>query len=755
MIELHSDKPALRPLDLLLIEDNPADAELCLRELKRAGFEPRADLVQTAHEFCAQVSAKPYQIIIADYALPAWGGAEALELLQQMDRDIPFILLSGTLREEEAAECLQKGATDYVDKDRLGRLGVAVRHALERKFLRDERARLEARFRDSEQRHQRLAELSPDPLFIQSDDQLVFVNAAAAKLLGADAPARLLGKPALSILHPDSRAALNEQHDKLDGGQASALFDGKLLRLDGKSVDVKIAATSLNYHDRPAVQFIARDVSERKRVEQAIESLAAFPRLNPNPVLEFARDGKLTYFNDAARDMARLLGKDHPSGMLPPDAGSLVQTCLATGQNKLRHETSLSGRTLSWSFFPIKQNQVVHCYVGDVTERETLEAQLRHSQKLESVGRLAAGVAHDFNNILTVIAGHTGLLRSDPGVTPLMSESLQQISRAAERGTKLTGQLLTFSRKNALQPRRLDLNEVLTNISLMLHRTLGEDINFQFNYASELPPVFADGGMMEQVIMNLAVNARDAMPKGGQLLIATSVAEVSPAHVARYPNDARPGKFVCLTFIDTGCGMDHVTLGRIFEPFFTTKEFGKGTGLGLATVYGIVKQHQGWIEVQSQVGQGTTFRLYLPPSAEGADKPAERTDSGPLRGGKETVLVVEDEPPVRWIVKDVLERQGYRVIEAGNGVEALAAWHRHQNEISLLLTDVVMPSGLSGQELAEKFQSQKPGLRVIYTSGYSVQVAGKGLQVMDGLNFLQKPFDANRLARSVRQCLDS
>jgi signal transduction histidine kinase/CheY-like chemotaxis protein len=519
--------------------------------------------------------------------------------------------------------------------------------------------------------------------------------------------------------------------------------------------------SDVRLHENPGEVHHQRRQVEGKSANGAIDagaraaSLAAFVELNPNPVLEFSSDGQIGYFNEAAREMARSLGKEDPSAMLPPETPAIIRTCLVTGHKKLRVEATMGGRTFAWSFYPIKQNKVVHCYVGDITERRQLEDQLRHSQKLESVGRLAAGVAHDFNNVLTVIQGHTGLLRTDPALSPAMSESVQGIARAAERGGKLTSQLLAFSRRNVLQPRRLDLNEVLTSLSSLLHRTLGEDINYQFDYASDLPPIHADPGLIEQVIMNLAVNARDAMPRGGQLVVSTSLTDVDASHVERHPGEARPGRFVCLSITDTGGGIDHLTMSRIFEPFFTTKEFGKGTGLGLATVYGIVKQHHGWIEVKSQVGQGTTFKVFLPPGDRADDKAGDTASDASNLRGTDTILVVEDEPPVRWIVKEVLGKYGYRVLEAGNGVEALALWHQHHGEISLLLTDVVMPVGLTGQELAEKFTAHKPGLKVMFISGYSLQVAGKGFSELDGLNFLQKPFDDVKLARAVRRCLDA
>ncbi len=484
----------------------------------------------------------------------------------------------------------------------------------------------------------------------------------------------------------------------------------------------------------------------------------AFAEPNPNPVLEFSADGVLENFNGAAAALAQELEQKHPRDLVPAETVAIVRGCLAAGQERLGVETVAGTRTLSWSFFPIARAGVVHCYVRDVTERKQLEAQLRHSQKLESVGRLAGGVAHDFNNVLTVVQANAEILRTAAGLAGPMAEHLRQITQAAERGAKLTSQLLAFSKRNVLQLKQLDLNELITNLSSLLHRTLGEDISYQFAYASGLPPVLADVGLVEQVIMNLGLNARDAMPKGGQLSIGTALVDVDAAQVERHPGEARLGTFVCLSVADNGCGMDSVTLSRIFEPFFTTKEFGKGTGLGLATVYGIVRQHQGWIDVHSQPGQGTRFRIFLPPApsarVEAPASPSAVPNGESLRG-TETILVVEDEAPVRWILKDVLGRYGYRILEAASGVQALALWHQHHREISLLATDMVMPVGLTGQELAEKFTAQKPGLKVLYISGYSLQATGRDLAILDRSNFLQKPFDGSKLAAAVRACLDA
>jgi signal transduction histidine kinase len=495
---------------------------------------------------------------------------------------------------------------------------------------------------------------------------------------------------------------------------------------------------------------------ERQRTEPEIQKLAAFAKFNPNPVLEFSSEGNLTYFNDAARKIAVLLGHEHPDAVLPPDAAGIVQTCLATGRPRLQLETRPHGHIISWSFYPIMASHVVHCYVEDMTERLNLEEQFRQIQKMESVGQLAAGVAHDFNNILTIIQGHSGLLISRPNLSPAMTTSIQAISFAAERAASLTRQLLMFSRKQVVQPKALDLNDVVNNMSKMLQRLIGETIELHCKLPPHLPPIKGDAGMLEQILMNLAVNARDAMPRGGELVISTELVPVTEAYVKMH-TDARPGNFVCMSIKDTGCGMDAATMKRIFEPFFTTKEAGKGTGLGLATVYGIVRQHSGWIEVQSQPGHGTTFKIYFPANARPLEEESTQfiAPTTQVRGGGETILVVEDEPVLRDLAQLILQDCGYRVVQAASGVEALTVWQNNQGGIDLLLTDMIMPDGLSGKDLAESLLDNKPALKVIFTSGYNVDDLGTDFLRKNASHFLQKPYTRVTLAKAVRDCLDS
>ena len=493
---------------------------------------------------------------------------------------------------------------------------------------------------------------------------------------------------------------------------------------------------------------------ERIRAQSELQKLAAFAQLNPNPAMELDADGAITYFNAAALALARSVGEEHPRAILPEDVLGLVRRCLATGHSKLNLPTAFGGRTLLWSFHPLVANQVLHCYVADSTDRLNLEAQLRQSQKMDSIGQLAAGVAHDFNNMLTVIQGHAGMLMARTNLPPEVTESTKAIYLSSDRAARLTRQLLMFSRKNVMKTEPLDLRKVVIHLSKMLKRLLGETVMLEFLPPPELPLVQADVGMVEQVIMNLSVNARDAMPQGGRLTIGADLIEMNDAYVQTHP-EARIGAFVCLRVSDTGGGMDAATLARIFEPFFTTKEVGKGTGLGLATVYGIVKQHEGWVEVSSEVGRGTTFNIFFPASSEPVKALLpEVVPDAAVRSGHETILVVEDEPLLRDMARLILLDCGYRVLEAGSGAEALQIWEGNSEAIDLLVTDVVMPGGMSGRDLAVKLLASQPRLRVVFTSGYNVEDTNTDFFRRDGAMFLQKPYTRPTLAKAVRDCLD-
>ena len=390
---------------------------------------------------------------------------------------------------------------------------------------------------------------------------------------------------------------------------------------------------------------------------------------------------------------------------------------------------------------------------ADVTEMRQLEVQYRQAQKMEAVGRLAGGIAHDFNNLLTAIIGTTALVLEDLGLESRARLDIQEIEKAAKRAAGLTRQLLIFSRQQVLEPRALDLNALVSNLEKMLHRLIGEDIELRTKQATALGAVRADPGQLEQAIVNLVVNARDAMPQGGRLTIETADVELDRGYVAGHV-PTQPGPYVLLAISDTGVGMDGATKARLFEPFFTTKEPGRGTGLGLATVYGIVKQSGGYIWTYSELGHGTTFKIYLPRVAETPEAPESTTSPPTPVRGSETLLVVEDQEEVRKLTKRVLEARGYTVLAARNGAEALEIVAQHPSKIHLMITDVVMP-GMNGRELAQHARARRSYLKVLYVSGYTGEAVLQHRLLEPGVAFLQKPFTPDVLARKTREVLDN
>ncbi|MBI4326127.1 MAG: PAS domain S-box protein [Chloroflexi bacterium] len=535
-------------------------------------------------------------------------------------------------------------------------------------------------------------------------------------------------------------------HEK---GQGVFDREGKLLCLDG----------------------VILDITEWKQAEIALKQSQEWL----SAILGASRDGmvveaneQIVYVNDSFARLyryagpAELIGQPISAVHSPKDAARLQEW----GRQRARGESAPStfeckGRRKDGTLIDVEASVSTAAIAGktytimmvrDIADRLSLEEQLRQAQKMESIGQLAGGIAHDFNNILTIIQGNASLLLSE-NLPEITADSARQISLAAQRAANLTRQLLMFSRRQVLQLRTLDLGEVVSGMIKMLRRVLGEDVALEVQYASALPRIKADQGMMEQILLNLVLNARDAMPKGGKLTIATSAVTIDEAQAQQNP-EATTGQAVGLSVSDSGCGIPPEDLSHIFEPFFTTKDIGKGTGLGLATVYGIVKQHGGWIRVVSEVDKGAIFQVFLPSARETAGIIEEAPTPKPVRGGTETILVVEDELAVRVLLLSLLERQGYQVLEAASGLAAVKVWREHQAEIDLLLTDLVMPEGMSGQELAEKLQSEKPQLKILYTSGYSADIAGQDLVIREGFNFLQKPYSPQKLLKAVRDCLD-
>jgi two-component system, cell cycle sensor histidine kinase and response regulator CckA len=872
------------------------------------------------------------------------------------------------------------------------------------------RKRMEKELAESERRYRELVELSPDAIFIQAEGKIAFINPAGVKLLGATRPEEVLGLPVLDMIHPDFKEIVGERTQVLWNEKTPVPpLEEQFLRMDGSIVDVEVAVASFVFQGKPGVQVMVRDITERKRAIQEIESLAKFPGENPSSVLRIDREGVILYANQSSHALLELwgceIGQSLPYGMRQLALDSLdskmiqefevkcgesiyalvlrpiadmgyvniygtdiserkraeealrrseenyrllvnqIPACVYKGyadgsvdffDNKVEALTGyrkkdFDSRAVKWLDLIIPedlelaknkvwealqtnrsyvreyrirrkdgairwiqgrakifcntagkidhlkgvlfdvterrqseqilkllhhQNQLIldsaaegilgldiegnHVFVNpaaakmlgheandligsschstwhyskadgtpyseeecsihqtikngvghysedflwrkdgsgfpaevrgnpifedgkvigtvvtfwDITERKKLEAQFLQAQKMEAVGRLAGGVAHDFNNMLAVIMGYVEMMQLGLSAESPLHQQAAAIKKASERAASLTRQLLAFSRKQVQQAQVLNLNTVIGEMDKMLRRLIGEDIDLRLNMEPGLAAVKADPGQVEQILMNLVVNARDAMPLGGRITIETANVYLDEAYVRKH-SYVTPGPYVVIAVSDDGAGMDAETKSHIFEPFFTTKEMGKGTGLGLSTVYGIVKQSQGSLEVYSEPGIGTTFKLYLPQVEVNVTKArAEALFNAGLQG-TETILVVEDEEMLRELVCESLKRNGYEVLEANHGNGALAVCEGHQGPIHLLATDVVMPN-LGGRELAERVAPMHPEMKVLFMSGYTKNVIIHHGALNNTMHFLEKPFTANILLKKVRALLDN
>jgi PAS domain S-box-containing protein len=828
-------------LRVLFLEDDPADVELCLQELKRAGLALCADVVQTPEDFHACLQAAAYDLILADYNLPRWTGMDALETLQSEGRDIPLVLVTGKLGEETAVECIKRGAADCVLKDRLVRLPLAVRRALQEKALRQERVRAEEKILRLNRLYSVLSNLGETIVRVSDRDQLLREVCRIAVEQGQFRMAWCgLLDPATQHIIPVAHCGIQEgclEKARVSADQRTECPTGSALRtgqhfvcndtgsahcvlpwredasrcayrasaafpiqLQGRVIGaLSVYATEPGFFDEDNVTLldqVAADVSfalesmereaQRRRAEeeraQALireEAARAQTRAEarfrelleaaPDAILEIDHDDLIVLVNAATEKLfgytrEELLGQ--PVTKLIPERcrevyARLRGACLGDPASRVMGPEELSARRKNFSELFIEMNlspvrteqgNLITCIIRDITERKHLEEQLRQSQKMEAIGRLAGGVAHDFNNLLTIIGGYSQMLLDGLKAKDPARRDLEAIVEAANRASALTRQLLAFSRRSIVQPKILDLNRLIAKMHKMLRPVIGEDIELKLVLKKNLRRVKADPGQLEQVLMNLAVNARDAMPRGGQLVIETAEVD-SREGDARPEADLAPGCYVLLAVRDSGHGMDAETRSHIFEPFFTTKARGKGTGLGLSTVYGIVKQSGGEITIESEVGQGAAFRIYLP----AFEAPAKETElispSRPPADGAETILLVEDEAGLRKLAREMLLKQGYRVVQASGGPEALRMWGQNPEGIDLLLTDVVMPQ-MSGRELADQLKAARPDLKVLYMSGYTHDVIARHGVLDSETAFLQKPFTHDALGRKVRALLD-
>ena len=554
---------------------------------------------------------------------------------------------------------------------------------------------------------------------------------------------------------------LNSHPDEVSRDEVE-LVDGTVL--DRYSSPVRDKAG--NYYGRI---WTFRDITERKRADESVARLAKAVEQSAETIIITDTRGTILYTNPAFEKTtgytrAEALGQNPSllkSGKHDAEFYRRMWEVLGRGEirsghfvNRRKDGTFIEEEA---SISPVRDaaGNVVN-YVAvkrDVTREVQLEAQFRQSQKMEAIGHLAGGVAHDFNNMLAAIMMQAELTETVENLPQAAREGLREIRLASERAANLTRQLLAFSRRQVMQTRRVNLNEIVISLAKMLQRILGKDVRLQLNLHPSVLPTRADPGMLDQVLLNLVINARDAMPDGGLLTIETGEKTFTEEEARAVP-ETTPGRCVFLRVTDTGSGIAPENLSHIFEPFFTTKEPGKGTGLGLATVFGIIKQHGGSIVVESEPGRGATFQIFLPATEE-VMEPADEVLAKPKpRGGTETILLVDDEQDVRMLMRIVLEKNGYHVLEAAHGVEALRIWEQHSGPIHLLLTDIVMPEGIGGRELAARLLQRNPRLRVIFISGYSADIAGRELVLQEGQNFLQKPCPSDHILETVRKSLD-
>ncbi|MBL9208468.1 MAG: PAS domain S-box protein [Opitutaceae bacterium] len=571
--------------------------------------------------------------------------------------------------------------------------------------------------------------------------------------------------------HPANAVGRQLTEVAIRTGQRQPVFPLEFVTPRGRRFWAEVQETPIVVQGRTVAMVGAVvDITERRRTEDLLRLQEAALRISANSIVITDRNGVIEWANDGfskvtgytvAEAVGRKVGALIGSGKHDKAFFRAFWERVLAGQvwhgeiiNRRKDGTLFEEES---TVTPIldEQGLVTHFIAvkQEITERKLLEAKMRQAQKMEAVGQLAGGVAHDFNNILAAVLMYLGLLQDDAGLDVNTRLALKDLEREVQRGASLTRQLLTFSRQQAMEPRPLDLHEIVSGLMKMLKRLLGEQVTLSLSGTSGLPLIEADAGMIEQVVINLCVNARDAMARGGPITLHTQVMDFA-APSARFP-DTQPGRYVRLTVSDKGCGMDESTLQHIFEPFFTTKEVGRGTGLGLATVYGIVRQHHGWVDVESAPGQGTSFHVHFP-VATTTDPHQGKAPAAPAipRGRGEAVLVAEDEASVRKVVALSLRRHGYVVVEAENGPTAVRRWREHQGKFDLLLSDMIMPEGMTGREVADVLRRESPQLKVILCTGYSQSAALDPIDPVHRATLLRKPFDPARLLTTVRQCLD-
>jgi len=759
-----------KKLRLLFIEDSENDTLFIKRQLEKAGYQIQYNRVEDKQGLKKALTEEKWDAIIADYQLPRFNGLEALHVLQESGIDIPFIIVSGSIGENTAVAAMKAGAHDYLMKDQLDRLVPAIERELREAKLRAERREAIKALQESEKKYRLLFEKANDAIFLMKGKYFIDCNKKTLEIFGYNKD-QILNHTPFQFSPPNQPDGQKSEEKGLKFIQKALagypqFFEWVHTRVNGDLFHVEVSLNALSMGNDQYLLAIVRDISERKEAEQALlnaarEWHATFDAINDSIALLDKR-GRITSCNLATKKILGLtyqeiLGKSYCelfNHFFSDKNNHPFQKLLRTGERETT-EFLLKGRWFHVSVDPIYNDKkelkgAVHI-MTDITDRKILEEQLRQSQKMEAIGRLAGGIAHDFNNLLTVINGYSELLLQQINNDNPHHRYVNQIKTAGERAAQLIDKLLAFSRKQIIQPRIVNVNHIILDMDEMLKRLIGEDIAFQIKLDPELNNVFIDPNQMEQVILNLAVNARDAMPDGGDFIIETKNVRLPNESICNL-HDLSEGKYICLRIKDTGIGMDDEIKSHIFEPFFTTKAPNQGTGLGLSTVYGIIKQHKGHIEVESKPGEGTTFTIFLPvveqSTSSTQEKPMEVTISG-----SETILLVEDEKNVRDLVADFLEKHGFTVFKSTTAEEALKIFQKNQDKIHLLVTDLVLPK-MSGNQLANELIKIRPDLKILFMSGYTEDSRIRTDISKQQYSFIQKPFSPATFLRKVREILE-
>jgi PAS domain S-box-containing protein len=745
------------PLRILHLEDDPNDTELLQAMLEKDGLAAELVRVDTQEEFVTALGEGGYDLIISDYSLPSFDGLAALTLAKGRQPAVPIILFSATIGEEAAIDCLRGGATDYILKQRPERLAAAVRRALREFEDRRRRQEAEDTLREREEFFRLISENVTDLIAVLDLEGRRVYNSPSYSIILGD-PEQVKGTGSFEEIHPDDRERVRRIFHETIATGVGRRAEFRFLLKDGtiRYVESQGSVMRDKQGEVTNVIVVSRDVTERKQAEEQIREQAALLGKAHDAICVTDLDQRILYWNKGAEFLygwtaAEAIGQFASELLFKKDASHLMEALKSLmakheWKGELRQTTQAGAELIvesRWTLVYDSDGRPKSILVinTDITEKKKLETQFFRSQRLENIGMLASGIAHDLNNVLSPIMMAVPMLR-DCLSRPEDQYLLDTLGRSVRRGAELVGQILSFARGAEGEHKIIQLKHLLADIETMVRETFPKSIRLQKNVDPELWIIRGNATQIHQVLLNLCVNARDAMPGGGQLILRAKNSQIEEAHASRHP-EVKPGPGVVITVADTGMGIAPEMLEEIFEPFFTTKAPGKGTGLGLATVRGILKNHGGFVEVQSDVGSGTQFEVWLPAiekklSQPGEDKPAEMP-----AGGGELILVVDDEEAIQQIARATLENYGYRVLSAMNGVEAVSLYKRHGSDVKAVLLDSTMPL-MDGAATLRVLRQIAPDVSIVGVSGLDTEtgfcVGPGGVQA-----FLTKPYTAQAL----------